>query len=156
MNTKANYSKMIHLGAKRLGYTDESDYRAWLESIIGKRSTKDCTLDELAAVTKKLRALNALENPRALAMRGATNTDDRPTPAQWGTVEKLCKQLGIKEGYRDARLIAFCVKVCKVTNPRFLKREGMQKLIAALNKWINNTTKQSTNTIPTIAKEAIK
>lgn len=142
MLTRPQYYAMIHLGAQRLGYADEADYRAWLESLCGKRSAKDCTLQELAAVVATLRLCNALENPRLKTVQGAVAKDDRPTRAQWGTVNALCIKLGMKDGCNDSRFIDFTKRTCKVSHPRFLTREAMRKLIAALTKWLNNTASQ--------------
>jgi hypothetical protein len=46
------------------------------------------------------------------------------------------------DGCEDARFIAFTNKTCKVSHPRFLTRDAMQKLIAALNNWIANNDKK--------------
>jgi hypothetical protein len=142
MPTKNQYYAMIHLGAARLGYTDDADYRAWLESLCGRRSAKDCTLHELASVVATLRLCNALDNPRIKKMRGAVLNDDRPTAAQWGAANSRCVELGMADGCEDARFIAFTNKTCKVSHPRFLTRDAMQKLIAALNNWIANNDKK--------------
>jgi hypothetical protein len=140
MPTKNQYFAMIHMGAARLGYTDQADYRAWLESLCGKRSAKDCTMQELASVVATLRLCKALENPRIKAVQGATLKDDRPTAAQWGTADGLCVKLGMADGIKNPRFVAFTKKTCKVSHPRFLTRDGMCKLIAALTKWLENST----------------
>lgn len=144
MPTKTQYYAMIHLGATRLGYTDDAEYRAWLEALCGKRSAKDCTFKELEAVVATLRLCNALDNPRIKAIQGAVLKDDRPTKAQWGTVNGICIKLGMKDGCENARFIAFTLKTCKVTHPRFLTREAMQKLIAAMNNWLANYNMKET------------
>jgi hypothetical protein len=142
MPTKNQYFAMIHMGAARLGYTDQADYRAWLESLCGKRSAKDCTMQELASVVATLRLCNALENPRIKAVQGAALKDDRPTAAQWGTADGLCVKLGMEGGCENPRFIAFTKKTCKVSHPRFLTRDAMCKLIAALNNWNANTNRK--------------
>lgn len=142
MPTKSQYYAMIHLGAARLGYTDDADYRAWLHSLCGKRSAKECTLQELAAVVATLRLCNALENPNIKAVHGARFNDSRPSAAQWATANKLCVRLGMTDGVKNARFIAFTEKTCKVTHPKFLTRDGMRRLIAALNNWIANNEKK--------------
>lgn len=143
MTTKSQYYAMIHIGAAKLGYKDDVDYRAWLQSVCGKRSAKDCTLTELASIVATLRLCNALDNPKIKAVRGAALKEDRPTGAQWGTANKLCVKLGMPYGCQSPRFIAFTLKTCKISHPRFLTRDAMQKLIAALNKWlINNDNKE--------------
>lgn len=144
MPSRNQYSAMIHMGAARLGYTDEPEYRGWLEALTGKRSTKDCTMAELAAVVSTLRACNALVDQRVKAVQGAVLKDNRPTAAQWGTANRRCITLGMVDGCQNARFIAFTKKTCKVSHPRFLTRDAMRKLIAALNNWIANNDKKET------------
>jgi len=142
MPTKSQYYAMIHLGAARLGYSDDADYRAWLESLCGKRSAKDCTLQELASVVATLRLCNALEHPSIKKVQGAVLKDGRPTAAQWNAANRLCVELGMAAGCDDVRFIAFTKKTCKISHPRFLTRDAMRKLIAALNNWNDNTDKR--------------
>jgi hypothetical protein len=78
-------------------------------------------------------------------MRGAVLKDDRPTAAQWGTANGLCIELGMENGCEDDRFIAFTNKTCKVSHPRFLTRDAMSKLIAALNKWNANKNTKGTD-----------
>lgn len=144
MPTRNQYSAMIHMGAARLGHTDDAEYRGWLEELTGKRSTKDCTLAELAAVVSTLRACHALVDQRVKSVQGAVLKDDRPTAAQWGTANRLCIKLGMGDGCQNVRFIDFTKRTCKVSHPRFLTRDAMRKLIAALNNWnANNDKKES-------------
>lgn len=135
MPTRAQYYTLIHMGAARLGYQDEADYRAWLESLTGKRSAKECTLAELAGLATTLRACHALDNPRIKAIKGGRGQGERPTEAQWGLIDGLCRQLGMT-GCTDARFIAFAKRNAHVDHPRFLTLTQAQKLIAALQIWL--------------------
>lgn len=137
MATRAQYYAMVHLGAACLGHKIDADYRAWLEEMTGKRSTKDCTFDELAALVSTLRACNALEDPRLNGVKGGRGDDDRPTDAQWRTANGLCRKLDMS-GCDDPRFAAFAKRIVKVDHPRFLTRQSMRTLIAALMKWLNN------------------
>jgi hypothetical protein len=128
---------MIHLGAARLGYSDDADYRVWMESLTGKRSAKECTLEELAALVSTLRACKALESPKLKRMKGGRGDNDRPTDAQWQAATQACHRLGMS-GCDDPRFAAFAQRNCKVSHPRFLTREAMRGLIAALVAWANN------------------
>lgn len=141
MPTKSQYYAMIHLGAARLGYTDKAEYRSWLHSLCGKHSAKECTLQELAAVVATLRLCNALEHPKVKAIQGGVLNDERPTRVQWSVANQRCQTLGMA-GCDDERFTAFAKKICKVDHPRFLTRDGMRRLIAALNKWIANNQKK--------------
>ena len=134
MPTRAQYYAMIHLGAARLGYKDEADYRAWLESLTGKRSATECTGPELASLVTTLRACNALENPRIKAVKGGRGKGERPTDAQWRLMNGLCRNLGMT-GCDDARFAAFAKRDAHVDHPRFLTVTMAQKLIAALRIW---------------------
>jgi hypothetical protein len=137
MPTRAQYYAMIHMGAARLGYKDESDYRAWLESLTGKRSAKDCTFPELASLVTTLRACNALENPRLKGVKGGTGQGDRPSDDQWRLANRLCRELGMT-GCDDPRFAAFAKRISHVDHPRFLTMRGMQKLLWALQGWLKN------------------
>lgn len=137
MPTRAQYYSMIHIGAGRLGYKDDGDYRAWLESLTGKRSAKECTLAELAALVSTLRTCKALENPRIKAVKGGRGNDDRPTDAQWRKANGLCRDIGMT-GCDDARFAAFAKRNAHVDHPRFLTRQSMRLVIAALAKWLQN------------------
>lgn len=139
MATREQYYSMIHLGAKRLGYTDDADYRTWLESLTGKRSCKDCTGAELAALASTLRACNALEMPRLKGIQGGKG-DNRPSDAQWRLANRLCRELDMS-GCDDPRFAAFAKRIAKVDSPRFMTRQSIRAVIAALGKWIENTKK---------------
>ncbi|MBI3284035.1 MAG: regulatory protein GemA [Burkholderiales bacterium] len=141
MPSRSDYIKIIHMGAHRLGYGDDADYRAWLESLTGHRSTKDCSEAELSAVVNTLRACKALEHPRINKVRGASAKNDRPSSSQWSVANQRCQALGMS-GCDDVRFTRFAQKICKVDHPRFLTRDAMRKLIAALNKWIANNEKK--------------
>ena len=143
MPTRNDYVKLIHLGAKRLGYVDTDDYRLWLSNLTGKSSTKQCSERELQAVVNTLRACHALDHPRLKAVKGDTTQNGRPTKTQWSVAHQRCLSLGMT-GCDDSRFTEFTKKVCKVEHPRFLTRDAMRKLIAALNNWIANTQKKET------------
>lgn len=135
MPTRHQYYAMIHIGANRLGYVDEADYRAWLESLTGKCSAKECTLDELAALISALRACNALDDPRLTGIKGGRGRGDRPTDAQWRMANGLCRQLGMS-GCDDPRFAAFAKRIARTDLPRFLTRKSMQSVIVGLVKWL--------------------
>lgn len=137
MPTRAQYYAMIHMGAARLGYKDETDYRTWLENLTGKRSAKDCSVIELSSLVTTLRACNALENPRLKAVKGGAGQGNRPSDAQWRMANGLCRNLGMT-GCDDPRFTAFAKRNAHVDHPRFLTRHSMQQLIAALLAWGEN------------------
>lgn len=141
MPTRAQYYAMIHLGAARLGYKDESDYRAWLEILTGKRSTKECTGTELASLVTTLRACNVLENPHIKTVKRGRGQGERPTDAQWRLMNGLCRNLGMT-GCDDARFAAFAKRNAHIDHPRFLTLSKAQKLIVALQNWLDGERKK--------------
>lgn len=143
MPTRKQYYAMVHIGADRLGYTEDADYRAWLESLTGKRSARDCTTPELASLVTTLRACNALEHPRLKNIKGGIGQGDRPSDDQWRLANRLCRDLGMT-GCDDARFAAFAKRIAHVDHPRFLTMRTMQKLIGALQKWLKNIKAKAT------------
>ncbi|HRE19402.1 MAG TPA: DUF1018 domain-containing protein [Rhodocyclaceae bacterium] len=139
MPTRQQYYAMIHLGAARLGYTDDLEYRTWLENLTGKRSCKDCSEAELASLVTTLRACKALENPHVKCVKGGLGQGERPSDRQWSLANELCRQVGMT-GCGDARFAAFAKRHAKVDHPRFLTRESMRLLIAGLISWKKNMT----------------
>ncbi|MEF8699247.1 MAG: phage protein GemA/Gp16 family protein [Candidatus Accumulibacter sp. UW20] len=137
MTTRAQYYAMIHLGAARMGHKTEADYREWLESLTGKRSCKECSEIELSSLVTTLRACNALENPSLKNVKGGIGQGNRPTSAQWNLANSLSRELGMS-GCADVRFAAFAKRNANVDHPRFLTREEMRMLIAALIQWNKN------------------
>lgn len=135
MPTRAQYYAMIHMGAARLGYKDEPDYRAWLESLTGKQSLKACTGPELASLATTLRACNALENPRIKAVKGGLGQGERPTDAQWRMANGLCRSLGLS-GCDDPGFTAFAKHTAHVDHPRFLTVKAMSSVLSGLSSWL--------------------
>jgi phage gp16-like protein len=137
MPTRAQYYTLIHLGAARLGHKAEADYREWLESLTGKRSCKECSEVELSSLVTTLRACNALEDPSLKRVKGGIGQGNRPTSAQWNLANSLCRELGMT-GCGDVRFAAFAKRNAKVDHPRFLTKETLRVLIAALIQWDKN------------------
>mgnify|MGYP000875865653 FL=1 len=140
MNRPALY-KMLHAGARRLGW-DEDTRSAWMEKHTGKRSAKDCDDGELSLLVDLLRDLGALE-PNPNAPLPATGSPDRPTQHQWRYALDMSKKLGWSGAAHDPHLIAFCKRVCKADNPRFLDRHGMRDLILGLEGWLKAREKKA-------------
>lgn len=134
MPTRTQYYAMIHMGAARLGYKDDHDYRAWLESLTGKQSLKDCTEHELSSLTTTLRACNALENTRVNSVKGGRGQGARPTDAQWRLADGLCRRLGLS-GCDDPGFVAFAKRTAQVDHPRFLTIKGMSSVLSGLDSW---------------------
>jgi len=130
---KARRSRLIaavHLGAKRLGFT-EDERRLWLERSTGKRSCSDLGDETLEQVVKALNDLGALDPPGS---RGGTSSENRPTPAQWSKLAALARELGFN-GLSDNGLKTFVKRICKVESPRFLTRSQISDAIVAAQRW---------------------
>lgn len=130
---RAALNKMLHAGAKRLGW-DEETRRAWLHKHTGQRSSKACSDGQLSLLVDLLRDLGAL-TPNPNAPLPATGNPEQPTQQQWRYALDLSKKLGMSGAAHDPALITFCKRVCKVDNPRFLDRLGMADLINGLEGW---------------------
>lgn len=138
--------KMLHAGARRLGWDDDTR-RDWMEKHAGKRSAKDCSDEDLSLLVDLLHDLGALE-PSPHAPLPATGSPDRPTQHQWRYALDMTKRLGWSGAAHDPRLIAFCKRVCKADNPRFLDRLGMRSLILGLEGWLKLRRKQASTAPP--------
>lgn len=142
MPTRNQLYAMIHIGASRLGYKEDADYRAWLEGLTGKRSATECTPLELNGLVTTLRACNALKNPRLKGVKGGRGQGERPTDTQWRTANGLCRTLGMS-GCDDPQFAAFAKRTAHVDNPRFLTLKKMQSVIAGLHSWAGNVKRKN-------------
>lgn len=136
--------KMLHAGARRLGW-DEDTRRAWMKKHTTQSSAALCSDGELSLLVDLLRDLGALD-PCPHAPLPATGSADRPTQQQWRYALDMSKKLGMSGAAHDPALIAFCQRVCKVDNPRFLDRAGMKALILGLGNWLADRQKKGQKT----------
>ena len=136
---RAALNKMLHAGAKHLGW-DEETRRAWMQKHTGQRSSKECSDGQLSLLVDLLRDLGALA-PNPKAPLPATGNPEQPTQQQWRYALDLSKKLGMSGAAHDPALITFCKRVCKVDNPRFLDRLGMKALIIGLQNWLESKRK---------------
>lgn len=133
-------NKMLHAGAKRLGW-DEETRRDWMHKHVNKRSSSDCSDTELSLLVDLLRDLKALD-PNPKAPLPAAGNPEQPTQQQWRYALDLSKKLGMSGAAHDPALITFCKRVCKVDQPRFLDRHGMASLINGLEGWLHTKQKK--------------
>ena len=134
--------KMLHAGARRLGW-DEDTRRAWMKKHSTQSSAALCSDGELSLLVDLLRDLGALD-PSPHAPLPATGNPEQPTQQQWRYALDMSKKLGMTGAAHDPALIAFCQRVCKVDNPRFLDRLGMKALILGLENWLKSRQKKAT------------
>ncbi len=102
----------------------------------------------MSVLVTTLRSCHALENPRLKGVKGGVGRD-RPTDPQWRLANELCRQLDMT-GCDDARFAAFAKRNAKVDHPRFLTKESMRLLIAALINWKDNLRKRKAKSISDI------
>lgn len=141
---RAALNKMLHAGSKHLGW-DEETRRAWMHKYTGQRSSKACSDGQLSLLVDLLRDLGALA-PNPKAPLPATGNPEQPTQQQWRYALDMSKKLGMSGAAHDPALIAFCQRVCKVDNPRFLDRHGMKALILGLGNWLADRQKKGQET----------
>lgn len=121
----------VHIAKSQLGLEDD-DYRAVLVRVTGKRSAADCSLGELDAVLKDLRArgfkpVRASDTPhvrkiyalwRDLADKGVIENGSREALAAW--VRRMTKKPERPEG---------------IGSPEWLTAAAARPLIEALKRW---------------------
>lgn len=131
--------KLIHIAKRALGMTDE-DYRALLLRVGGVKSSSELTLEGFDAVMAEFNRLGFTSTKSKRKPRGAGGAaPNRPTPAQWRLIEDRAKRVGYN-GLEDPRFINWVKPRGKVEHPRFLDKEGAQRVIGALGNWIERKT----------------
>jgi len=125
----------IHIAKNQLGLDDDT-YRAKLENITGKRSTKDMTEDERQLV------LTVLRNDGFKPVQNARRPDGR-LRLSGKYARKLQAlwiggwNLGVFRNREDAALEAFVIGQTGLSAERFLyQAEDARKVIEALKKWM--------------------
>lgn len=122
----------IHATAKAAGL-DEEARRALMQSITGKRSSKDLTKDEATRVFKRLKELA----PQPVTRRRPSQTMD----GRWAGVLRAlwlsAWNLGITRSKDDAALIAFIERQTGISHPKFLLDPAdARKAIEGLKQWM--------------------
>lgn len=131
--------KLIQIAKRALDMTDE-DYRALLLRVAGVKSSSDLTLEGFNAVMAEFNRLGFTSTKSKRKPKGAGGTaPNHPTPAQWRLIEERAKHVGY-EGLEDPRFIAWVKPRGKVEHPRFLDKDGAQRVIGALGNWIERKT----------------
>lgn len=128
--------RLIQLARRQLDMAEE-DYRELLRRAAGVTSSKELTLSGFDAVMAEFHRLGFVHTKGGRKPRGAGGTTgNRPTPAQWRLLEDRARRVGYA-GLEDPRFVAWVKPRGKVEHPRFLDREGAQRVIAALGNWID-------------------
>lgn len=125
----------IHATAKAAGL-DEEARRELMQSITGKRSSKDLTKDEATRVFKRLKELA----PQPVTRRRPSQTMD----GRWALVLRAlwlsAWNLGITRSKDDAALIAFIERQTGISHPKFLLDPAdARKAIEGLKQWMKRT-----------------
>ncbi|MCX8016341.1 MAG: regulatory protein GemA [Rhodocyclaceae bacterium] len=120
---------LAHKAAAQLGM-DEETRRAAQAAFAGRESLKDFTDRQLIAWCWELKRRGADIGIPAPPPKGGLAWD-RPTPAQWATIERLSMSLGLT----DAALSAFVRRTTGLDDARFLTRRGATEVITGLEKW---------------------
>ena|GEM_PF-2153573 len=120
---------LAHKAAAQLGM-DEETRRAAQMAFAGKASLKDYTDSQLVGWCWELKRRGADIGIPGPPPRGGMGWE-RPTEAQWATIERLATQLGMT----DAGLTGFVRRTCGVDDPRFLSRRMATEVITGLTRW---------------------
>lgn len=120
---------LAHKAAKQLGM-DEETRRAAQAAFSGKASLKDFSDQELIAWCWELKRRGADIGIPGPPPKGGAGWD-RPTPAQWATIERLAAALALT----DAGLAGFVKRTTGLDDPRFLDRRGASDVISGLTRW---------------------
>jgi hypothetical protein len=134
--------KMIHLGARRLGWDDDTRH-AWMKKHTTQSSCALCNDAELSRLVDELRRLGALDRPGVSYALPGGSGPDRPTPEQWRYILDLSRKLGMTGTADDPALRTFCRKVAKVDELRFLDQAGVNALILGLENWLQSRRKKA-------------
>lgn len=120
---------LAHKAAVQLGM-DEDTRREAQRAFAGKESLKDFTDAELLAWCWQLKEWGA--NIGIPLLHGAPAVSrDRPTRAQWATIERLAAAIGIEK----AALAAFVRRTTGLDDPRFMTRRDASYIISGLTRW---------------------
>lgn len=120
---------LAHKAAAQLGMEEETR-RAAQQAFAGKASLKDFTDAQLVAWCWELKRRGADIGVPAPPPKGGAGWE-RPTPAQWASIERLAAALGLSEG----ALAAFVQRTTGLSDPRFLTRRAATQVITGLDKW---------------------
>ncbi|MEJ0012814.1 MAG: regulatory protein GemA [Bauldia sp.] len=121
----------IHVGRKQLDL-EEDDYRALLERVTGKRSSKGMTTAELFAVLDEMRRLGF--KPGSKASAGGL---DGPYAPKLRALWISGWHLGIVQARDDKALTAFVERQTGLSHTRFLRdAEDASAAIEALKAWL--------------------
>lgn len=129
----------VHLAKKGLGLDDDT-YRAVLERETGRRSSADCTVQELEHLVAHFRAQGFV--PKTIAGgRKDSAVQRRPRPADHPVAKKAramwisLHQLGVVENASEQALEAFAKRQLGVERLQWMDQGFSSKLIDALKDW---------------------
>ncbi|MDR3437161.1 regulatory protein GemA [Telmatospirillum sp.] len=129
-------SAKIHVAKKQLGL-DEVTYRAMVERVTGKSSTKDAVTSKLIDLVKELEA-KGFRNTSTF--HPSSKPDVRKIYALWGEL----KRLDALDNPTKAALRAFCARMAATgtatTDPEFLTPAQCRQVIEGLKAWVDRKT----------------
>lgn len=128
----------VHIAKKRLGLDDET-YRAVLQRVTGRTSSKDLSEHQLLLALAEFRRLG-WEEPAAAKARKSGKPHVRKVWVMW---RELC-DAGIPREPTRAALRSFVERMTKVTDPEWLSPEQAIVVIEALKAWRARGKKEAT------------
>lgn len=137
----------IHVAKKQLGL-DEDDYRALLERLTGKRSARELSSIEAAAVLDEFRRLGVSPVTRSSAHR-ATGPFAGKLQALWIAAWNL----GVVRSRDDRAMLAFIERQTGLQHTQFLRDAGdARKAIEALKAWLTREADVDWAPVPAISR----
>jgi len=131
MSPRPEQTRAIHVLKKQSGMTD-GDYRAHLSARFAVRSSRDLTEAQAGTLLDELRAVTGQPKPAGCAQR-ASGKFAPVLQALW----LAGYNLGIVTDPKDAALLAFVRRQCRVDHDRFLQDGAdAQPAIEGLKAWI--------------------
>ena len=123
---------------------DDNTYRAFLESVTGKRSTTEMTPKERWRCVEKLKEMGVRLDP---ALRTKPRQDTRPArpDAQQNDEEQsrlarhlwlLLKRYGILRDASERALLAYVERITKVKRLEWCTYRQINRVIETLKKWV--------------------
>ncbi|TCS69745.1 uncharacterized protein DUF1018 [Sulfuritortus calidifontis] len=120
---------LAHRAALQLGLDDDARRQAQA-AFAGRASLKDFDDKQLVAWCWELKRRGAEIGIPSPPPKGGLGWN-RPTPAQWATIERLAGSLALT----DTALAAFVKRTTGLDDPRFLTKRGATEVITGLEKW---------------------
>lgn len=139
--------KLVQCARRQLNMAEE-DYRALLLRVAGVTSSTELTLQGFSAVMAEFHRLGFVYTKSTRKpKRAGGSAPGHPTSAQWRLLEDRARKVGYA-GLDDPRFVVWVKPRGGVDHPRFLSGDGLQRVLAALGKWIERMAADNPASLP--------